>query len=371
MTSPVLCIEPTIRVRRTPFWDGVIREGATSASVYNHMILPMGYGNPEKTYRHLKTRVQLWDVACQRQVEVRGPDATELIAMMVPRDISRLKSGRCYYFPAVDHMGGMLNDPVLIRLSDNRYWVSLADSDLLMWALGLAAGLKMDVEIFEPDVSPLAVQGPMASDLMVRVFGSSVNQLKFFGFDHFDFAGREFVISRTGFSKQGGFEIYVDGSENGMPVWNALMEAGRDLQVGPGCPNHAERIESGLLSYGSDMTRMNNPFECGLTRYCDPEFATPCLGSPALKRMAETGVQRQIRSLAISGDPVSVCHVPWKITVDGQFAGHVTSAAWSWDFSTNAAIGMIEAPYWTAGTELKVHAPDGIHNAVVRSNFFN
>ena len=364
-------IFPTIRVRKTPFWDGVIAAGAKTCSVYNHMILPVTYETPERDYRHLKQHVQIWDVACERQIEVSGTDATKLLTMLVPRNVIDMKPGKCFYFPAVDHKGGILNDPVLLKFNENRYWISVADSDLLLWALGIAVGQNLDVEIWEPDVSPLAVQGPKSQLLMERVFGSKVAELSFFCFDWFSFNGKQFVVSRSGYSKQDGFEIYVDGTKNGMQIWNALLEAGQDLYVRPGSPTYAERVEGGLLSYGSDITRNYNPFECGLGRYCDIQNAPNCIATPELERILDIGIKRQIRSLSIEGEPVPICHSPWPINVDGNFAGYVTSATWSWDYETNVAIGMIESEYWDDGVIATVQAPDGYRNVHVRGNFYN
>jgi dimethylsulfoniopropionate demethylase len=262
-------ISPSRRLRRTPFSEGVEAAGVTAYTVYNHMLLPTVFRSLQEDYHHLKNAVQVWDVACERQVEVRGPDAARLVQMLTPRDLRGMLPGQCYYVPMVDETGGMLNDPVAVKLSEDRWWISIADSDLLLWVKAMANGYRLDVLIDEPDVSPLAVQGPKADALMERVFGESVTQVRFFRFGHFDFQGRDLVIARSGYSKQGGFEIYVEGADIGMPLWNALMEAGRDLDVRAGCPNAIERIEGGLLSYGNDMTRENTPHECGLGRFCN------------------------------------------------------------------------------------------------------
>ena len=273
-----LKLTPTLRIRRSPFWEGVESAGVKACSVYNHMLFPTIFDTLDDDYRHLKSHVQVWDVGCQRQVELRGPDSAMLAQMMTPRVLKKMRTGQCYYIPAVDQNGKMLNDPVLLKFATDHYWVSISDSDLLLWALGLVAGAGLNVEVTEPDVSPLAVQGPKSDELMERVFGPEIRDIKFFEFGRFPFKGKSHVISRSGFSKQGGFEIYVDGFESGMPIWNALMTAGTDLDVRAGCPNFVERIESGLLTYGSDITREHNPYECGLERFCNPTEAVECLG---------------------------------------------------------------------------------------------
>ncbi len=359
------------RTRSTPFTDRVIAAGVKGWTVYNHMLLPTHFGDVAAECRHLKTAVQVWDVACERQVEVRGPDAARLIQMLTPRDLRGVSPGRCLYTPMVDETGGMLNDPVTLKLAEDRWWVSIADSDLLLWAKGLAYGFRLEVDVTEPDISPLAVQGPKAETLMARVFGDRVRDIRFFRFDLFDFQGRDLVIARSGYSKQGGFEIYVNGADLGPPLWDALFAAGADLDVRAGCPNLIERVESGLLSYGNDMTRENTPHECGLGRFCDTTTAIGCVGRDALLRVASEGPVRQIRSLAISGDPLPPCADVWAVHAGGKRVGRVTSCAWSPDFDTNVAIGMIRLTHWDEGTEVMVETPDGDRPATVRETSFN
>ncbi len=352
-------IAPSRRVRRTPFSDGVEAAGVKGYTVYNHMLLPTVFRSIEEDYRHLKTAVQVWDVACERQIELRGPDAARLMQMLTPRDLRGMLPGQCYYVPIVDETGGMLNDPVAVKLAEDRWWISIADSDLLLWVKAIAHGWRLDVLVDEPDVSPLAVQGPLADDLMARVFGDGVRDVRFFRFGVFDFQGRSLVIARSGYSKQGGFEIYVEGTDIGMPLWNALMEAGRDLDVRAGCPNLVERIEGGLLSYGNDMTRENTPHECGLGRFCNTQTAIGCVGRDALLRVAMEGPVRQIRPIAIEGDAVPICDQAWPLMDGLHQVGRITSAAWSPDYETNVAIGMVRMTHWNAGTELDVVLPDG------------
>ncbi len=360
----------TTRIRRSPFWPGVVAAGVHSCSVYNHTLLPVHFRTPEEDYRHLKSRVQLWDVSCQRQVAVRGKDATKTLALFVPRRVESMVVGRCYYIPAVDQCGKLLNDPLVLKLAEDSYWVSIADSDLSLWIKGLKAGFELDVQVWEPDVSPLAVQGPLAGKLMGRVFGEEVRKLRFFGYGRFGFKNRELVISRSGYSRQGGYEIYIDCPDLAMPLWEALMEAGRDLDVGPGSPNYTERIEAGMLSYGGDVTIENDPYECGLGKYCDLEGASDCLAREPLLRIREQGPARCVRSLAISGPPAPMCDKAWRLACGDRFAGRITAASWSWDLETNVAIGMVEAPYWDAGTELTVELPGRTETATVRGSSF-
>jgi dimethylsulfoniopropionate demethylase len=272
----------------------------------------------------------------------------------------------------VDETGGMLNDPVAVKLAENRWWISIADSDLLLWIKGVAHGYRLDVLVDEPDVSPLAVQGPKAEELMARVFGDSVRDIRFFRFSPLDFQGRQLVVARSGYSKQGGFEIYVEGSDLGMPLWNALFEAGKDLDVHAGCPNLIERIEGGLLSYGNDMTRDNTPHECGLGRFCNTQTAIGCIGRDALLRVAKEGPVKQVRAIAIEGAAVPSCDRPWPIMAGQAQVGQVTSAAWSPDFETNVAIGMVRLTHWDPFTEVDVILPgNDVRTATVYGVFWN
>lgn len=363
-------ISPSRRLRRTPFSAGVEAAGVKAYTIYNHMLLPTVFESVEADYHHLKKHVQVWDVSAERQVELRGPDAAKLMQMLTPRDLRGMLPGRCFYVPIVDETGGMLNDPVAVKLAEDRWWISIADSDLLLWVKGIANGWRLDVLIDEPDVSPLAVQGPKAEELMARIFGESIRDVRFFRFGLFEYEGRELAVARSGYSKQDGFEIYVEGGDIGMPLWNALFKAGEDLNVRAGCPNAIERIEGGLLSYGNDMTDDNTPHECGLGRFCDTQTAIGCIGRDALLRVAKEGPVQQVQAIAIEGDAVPPCDRIWPLFGAGRRVGQITSAAWSPDFQANVAIGMVRMTHWDSGTELEVETPDGMRKAVVQPGFW-
>ena len=347
------------RTRRTPFTDRVQAAGVKSYTVYNRMLLPAFFKSFENDYRHLKRHVQVWDVSCERQVEITGPDSAWLLQKLTPRNLAQMQTGQCAYTPMVDADGRMLNDPVILKLAHDHWWVSVADSDLLLWINGLATGFGVDVQICEPHVSPLGVQGPKANELMARVFGDAIHKIRFFRFKRLKFRKNTFIIARSGYAKQGGFEIYVQGGpETAEPLWDALMSAGDDLKVRAGCPNLIERIEAGLLSYGNDMTRDDNPYECGLGRFCADVKDVDCIGREALIQAKDT-LGRQIRGLMIDGDKVPACRQIWLVAAtDGTAVGYVSSAAWSPDMKTNIAIAMIDKQYWKTGTNVIVQAPD-------------
>lgn len=363
METPLLSLSR--RIRSTPFSSRVTAAGVKAYTVYNHMLLPTVFESLEADYRHLKQQVQVWDVGCERQVEIRGPDAARLAQMLTPRRVTQMPVGQCFYTPMVDETGGMLNDPVLLRVAEDRFWVSIADSDLLFWVKGLAYAWHLEVDVEEPDISPLAVQGPKAEALMARVFGACVCEIPFFRFRTLEFMGHRLVVARSGYSKQDGFEIYTTPWDLGEPLWDALFEHGEDLEVRAGCPNLIERVEGGLLSYGNDMTRANTPHECGLGKFCQTWEAIGCVGRDALLRVARDGPMRQIRGLRIQGESVPQCREPWNVYGDGEVVGTVTSAIWSPDLATNVAIGMVRMTHWDPGTGVQVDAPDGVRSAEV------
>ncbi len=362
MLTPTLAA--SCRLRSTPYTKCVEALGVSGYSVVNHTIMPKGFRQSvEQDYWHLRNHVQLWDTSCERQVELIGPDAARLAQLMTPRDLGHAEVGQCLYAPMVDAQGAMLNDPIILKLAPDHFWFSIADSDVLLWAKGLATGMALDVSVDEPDVSPLSVQGPKSDDLMARVFGPEVRNIDFFRFkklDFADFAGHPLVVSRSGYSKQGGFEIYLDDSAKGEPLWDALWLAGKDLDVLPGSPNLIERIEGGLMSYGNEMTRANNPLECGLEKYCQLDGSVEFIGLKALQNISRQGPQRQIRGVIFDGDPCSACRRPWPVWCQDKKVGQVTSAIWSPRFKANVSLAMIDREYWNVDQQVVVAGEDGI-----------
>ena len=354
-------LAPSRRVRRTPWTDRLEAAGLSSLTVYNRMRLPVSFRGAAEDCRHLKSAVQVWDVACERQVEVRGPDATALVQRLTPRDLSELKYGRLAYIPVCNGHGRMLNDPVALQVDEDRWWISIGDSDLRLWVEGLAIGLGADVEVSEPDINPLAIQGPRADELAARVFGD-LSDLKFYNWRQVPFDGHLLVCSRSGFSKQGGFEVFCN-TETATGVWDALMEAGRDLDVRAGGPNLIERIEGGLLSYGNDMDHTTTPFEAGLGKFCGGEHDH--IGKCALE--AARDPIRIIRAIEIEADALPPCDSLWTVHVESRPVGHVSSAAFAPDRGCGVAIGMVET---ALSGPVTVEAPDGPRPATVREKFW-
>ena len=309
----------------------------------------------------MRSHVQIWDVGCQRQVEIIGPDANRFVQSMTPRDISGARIGHCLYLPIVDRDGGIVNDPILLKLGEDRYWLSIADSDVSLFALGLAQGLNMDLRVREPDVWPLSVQGPKAANAVSAVFGEAICGLGKYRFGAFDFRNTRQIVARTGYSSQDGFEIFLEGSSLGEELWDVVLEAGRPFGMVPGCPNLIDRIEAGLISYGNEVTRDNNPLEAGLEKFCSLSKDIDCLGLPALRAIAERGVRRRIRGVLFGNGACPPCVEPFTVFSTGsggQCIGQVTSAAYSPRLERNVGLAMMEKPQWNAGQPVYVRIGD-------------
>ena len=336
------------RLRSTPYTSRIENQGVTAYTVYNHMLLPAAFGSLEESCDHLKKNVQVWDVAAERQVEISGKDAAKLIQLMTCRDLSKSKVGRCYYCPIIDENGNLVNDPVILKLAEDRWWVSIADSDVIFFAKGLASGNKFDVKIYEPNVDIFAVQGPKSFDLMEKIFGKKIKDLKFFGFDYFEFNGAKHLIARSGWSKQGGFEVYVENTQSGLELYDQLFELGKEFNVKPGCPNLIERIESGLLSYGNDFDNNDNPFECGFGKYVNLDTNINFLGKDKLKKIEKEGIKRKLMGVLIETDKINLTTSLNIKDNNNNFIGELRSACYSPHFKKVIGIAMINQPYCKA-----------------------
>ena len=346
------------RLRSTPYTSRIEKQGVTAYTSYNHMLLPAAFGSLEDAYHHLKENVQVWDVAGERQVEILGKDSGKLVQLMTCRDLSKSKIGRCYYCPIIDDQAGLINDPVILKLSEERWWISIADSDVILFAKGLAIGNKFDVKIFEPNVDILAVQGPKSFKLMEKIFGKKITEMKFFGFDYFEFSGAKHLIARSGWSKQGGYEIYVEHTKSGLALYDKLFEVGKEFNVKPGCPNLIERIESALLSYGNDMDNDDNPLECGLDKYVNLETEVNFLGKEKLKEIIKIGINRKLMGVIIDAKEISVSKSIDLIDDKNSKIGELRSGVYSPHFKKVIGIAMLEKPYYEVSQTFKISIND-------------
>ena len=343
------------RLRSTPFTQGVTNHGVKSYTVYNNMLLPTVFRSLEEDYWHLCEHVQIWDVSVERQVEIEGPDAFDLIQLMTPRDLSKAQIGQCFYLPLCDEDGLLINDPIAIKHNDNLWWLSIADSDVLLWAKGLATGLGLNVKVSEPDVWPLAIQGPKAEELMSRVFGESVKDIRFFRSEMHNYAGTEMLVSRSGWSKQGGFEVYVNDAALGSQLWDELFEKGTDLNVGPGCPNNIERIESGLMSFGNDMDFKDTPFECDLEKYVTLDADIKSLSIEALRKHVS---KRELMGLIIDQEATGMTVIQNDMPI-----GEIRSQVWSPKYKKQLAFAMLDFAGIEGHENVRVMTDDGLIKA--------
>lgn len=343
------------RIRKSPYFEATERYGCRAYTTYNNMYLPLMYQDLVSDYWHLKKGVTLWDVGCQRQVEITGPDAFKFLQRLTPRNLTSFKIGQCKYVVLTTEDGGILNDPVALRLGENHFWLSVADRDILLWAKALAIGFQMQITIREPDVSPLAVQGPKSFDVVADLFGDWVQTLRYYWFQETELNGIPLVLARSGWSKQGGYELYLRDGSFGDQLWEIVMEAGRPHNIKPATPCWIERIESGLLNYWDDMDENTNPYEVGLGKFVDLDQEVDFIGKEALKGIRAAGIKRKLVGLEIHSEPLSGQAEPWSIECNGLTVGAITSAVYSPDLDKNIALAMVSIGYADARTELMVN----------------
>ena len=357
-TSSTLYFGPWYR--RSPFFEKTLAAGCTAYDIYNHMYLPGYYGDPVEEYWALLNGVTLWDVGVERIVEITGPDASTFVNSLTCRDLTKCAVGQGKYVLITADDGGIVNDPVLLRVEENRWWLALADSDAGLWARGVAVHSGLDVTVREPDVHPVQVQGPKSKDVIRTLFGDAVADLRYYWSAEAEVDGIPVVISRTGWTGEVGYEVYLRDGSRGGDLWDRIMEAGRPHDIRPIAPSEARRIEAGIFNYGSDMTIENNPFEVsGLERLVEPQEAD-YIGKAALERIRVEGVSRKLVGLEVDGAalPFEIAEKRPALSV-GQNVGTVTDLIWSPRLERN--IGYVWMPIELAGpgTELEIEGPDG------------
>jgi len=361
------------QIRKSPYFDSTIKWGATGFSVYNHMYIPRDFGNPEKNFWNLIEKAILCDVAVERQVEITGPDAFKFIQLLTPRDLSKLSVGQCKYVLITNNEGGILNDPVLLRLAENHFWLSLADSDILLWAQGVAINSKLDVKINEPDVSPLQLQGPTSGQIMIKLFGEDIKDLKYYWLREYNLDDIPLIISRTGWSSELGYEIYLRDGTKGNQLYEKIMTAGKEYGLQPGHTSTIRRVEGGMLSYHADADINTNPFELGLDRLVSLDTNINFIGKNALKKIKQVGVKRKQIGLEINTEALKEPNTTfWSVYKDNKKIGKVTSAVYSPRLKKNIALAMIDIEYTDIGNELELKTSDGQLNCkIVEKPFYD
>lgn len=361
------------QIRKSPFFDATLRWGAKGFSVYNHMYIPRDFGDPEQNFWNLVNDAILCDVAVERQVEITGPDAAAFTQLLTPRDLSKMAVGQCKYVLIVNAEGGVLNDPVLLRLAENHFWISLADSDILLWAQGVAVHSGCDVTIREPDVSPLQLQGPKSGEVMKALFGESIMDLRYYWLREVELDGIPLIVSRTGWSSELGYELYLRDGSRGDELWEKIMAAGQAFGLKPGHTSSIRRIEGGMLSYHADADIHTNPFELGLDRLVNLEMEADFIGKAALRRIKEEGLRRKQVGLVIEGAPLKGPNTRfWSVTKAGAAIGKVTSAVYSPRLEQNIALAMLSVEFAEIGTQIEVETGSGMADArVVERPFYD
>ncbi|MFT5219681.1 MAG: glycine cleavage system aminomethyltransferase T [Planctomycetota bacterium] len=354
------------QIRKSPYFEATVRWGAQAFSVYNHMYIPRDFGDAEANFWNLVNDAILCDVAVERQVEITGPDAAKFTQMLTPRDLSSLAVGQCKYILITNADGGILNDPILLRLAENHFWISLADSDILLWAQGVAVHSGLNVTIREPDVSPLQLQGPKSGLVMKSLFGESILDLRYYWLREMELDGIPLIVSRTGWSSELGYELYLQDGSRGDELWEKIMAAGAPFGLKPGHTSSIRRIEGGMLSYHADADISTNPYELGLDRLVNLDMESDFIGKFALGRIRENGVSRKQVGVRIEGAPLKGPNTTfWAVTRNGNTIGKVTSAVYSPRLEQNIALAMLSADCAEIGMAVDVVLPSGPTRATI------
>lgn len=358
-------IQRGARLRRSPYFNATLRHGCSAYTVYNHMVLPTCYDDLANEYHKLLNDVTVWDVSVERQTEITGPDALAFTNLLTPRDLTKCKVGQGKYVIITAEDGGIVNDPVLLRLGENHFWLAAADSDLLLWAKGVACNSGMDVEIREPDVSPMQIQGPKSKAVVQALFGDDVLELPYYYFLETALDDIPVIVTRTGWSGEVGYELYLRDGSRGEELWDRVMAAGAPYNIAPTGPSDIRRIEAGILNYGIDMTLDTNPFEVGLGWLVDLDQEADFVGKDALHRIKARGVSRNLVGIEIAGEALDLNMTPWPVRHDGRVVGKVTSAVYSPRLERNIGYAIVPVELSNLETELNVKTPAGDELATV------
>jgi aminomethyltransferase len=354
------------RIRRSPFYEAEQRFNPLGYTVYNHMFFPIRYDSLENEYWHLLNHVTVWDVAVERCLEISGPDGFRFTQMMTPRDLRKCAVGQAKYVLITAPDGGILNDPVLTRMDENRFWLAQASSDVLFYAKGLAAHANMDVQIREVDVSPLQIQGPKSKDVVRELFGEAILDLKYYFFTDTTLDGIPVVVTRTGWTSEVGYELYLCDGSRGTELWDKILEAGRPYEIRPTGPSDIRRIEGGIFNWGADMTYDNNPFEMGLDRLVELDSDFDFVSKQALKRVSDRGIDRKIVGVEIDGEKFPTLNfTKWPVRANGREVGKVTSAIYSPRLERNIGYAWVPMDMTAVGTSLEVESEWGSRAATV------
>ena len=354
------------RIRKSPYYKSTRRYGAKSFTIYNKMYMPTSYTSPVEEYWSLINDVTMWDVSCERQIEITGPDAHKLVQFLTPRNVSNCKVGHCLYVVLTHEQGGIVNDAILLRIGPEQFWISPGDGDVLLWIAGVAVNSGMNVNISEPDVSPLQIGGPKAPKVMNNLFGDWVLNLGYYHAQETTLNGIPLIVARTGWSGELSYELYLRDGKRGDELWELVFNSGKKHNIVPIAPSQMRSIEGGILSYGQDITWNDNPYVVGLDRLVNLEQSDNFIGKTALKKIKKEGPKRKLVGVEIQGDPImSPPEHLWSIYEDSSVIGHVTRCGYSPRLEKNIGYANIPIKYSNIGSKVTVSSPTGDFLATV------
>lgn len=353
------------RIRKGAFFEACWRYGCRTFSVYNRTFISSTFSDPLGEYWKVTRDVALWPVMGERQVEISGPDAADFVQFLTPRNMAKCAVNQCKYALITAPDGGIVSDPIILKLAEDRFWLSTSDCDLELWAKGVAVGSPMNVVIRDANVSVIQVQGPKSPQLLANLFGEGILDLKYYWLTSADFQGHDLKISRTGWSGEFGYEIYLEDPAQGDALFDALMQAGQSCKAAPGAVNQTRRIESGILSWGVDMTMQENPYQVGLGRLVELEDVPDFIGRPALTRLRGHPLDKTIVGMQIDGAALGPNEDVWPLWSAGKVAGKLTSLAYSPRLKANIAVGLVAPEFAGPGTVLEVETWGGPRRATL------
>jgi aminomethyltransferase len=366
LKSPLL-IGIGTRIRKSPYFDSTIKYGVKAFTIYNKMYLPAGFSSPTEEYLSLVNDVTFGDFAAERQVEVSGPDAFDFIKYINPRNLSKCNIGDCKYIVLTDSIGCIINDACLIRLADDKFWVSPGDGDVLLWLQGIAIHSGMNVNICEPDVSPLQISGPKAGRLIQKLFAGEHDNLGYYKAKQTSLKNIPMVIARTGWSGELSYELYLQDRKLGNSLFELVYEAAKEFNGNVIAPNNIRTIEGGLLSYGSDFGREHNPYTIGLDRLVDVDQDIDFIGKEALKKIKENGTTSKLIGVEMDGDPID--KVPehfWPVlNLEGKKIGRLSRCIYSPRLKKNIGLAIVDSHATEEGNKVIIESPELKYNAIV------
>ena len=356
------------RIRKSPYYESNLKYGVTGFTVYNKMYLPTGFSDPEKEYQSLVNDVTFGDFAAERQIEINGPDAYDFIRYIQPRNLEKCDIGSCKYILLTDNDGGIVNDACLLRLEENKFWISPGDGDVILWLQGIAINSGMNISIHEPDVSPLQISGPKSGKLIRKLFKGEHDDLGYYKSRQTTLENIPMVIARTGWSGELSYELYLQDGKLGNKLFELVYEAAEEFNGRVIAPNAIRTIEGGLLSYGGDFSREHNPYTIGLGRLVDLDQEIDFIGKDALRKIKDQGITEKLVGVELEGDPIIKAPENfWQINSNDKKVGRLSRAFFSPRLKKNIGLAIVDIDFAAEGTAISVATPNGDLPAIIVS----